>query len=101
MFLLPTMPQRSGYVNRLYTVNMIKDENGKVFVKYYDPTPKFVRVGEHEYVATVQHGVSMFLAEESDVPAIIATKGGCCGQQRLIFSLPNQESVNVWLTGNR
>ncbi len=80
---------------------MIKDASGKVYIRYFQPAPKYIRVGEKEYVATVQHAVSMFLADEEDVPALLAAKGGCCGGQRLIFSLPVQEAINVWLTGDR
>lgn len=80
---------------------MIKDPNGKVYIRYYQPTPKYIQVGKNEYVTTVRFGVSMILADENDVPALLAAEGGCCGGKRKIFALPNQESVNVWLTGNR
>ena len=80
---------------------MIKDENGKVYVRYFQPVPKYVRIGSKEYVCDVRHGVSMLLVEESEVPPLLAFKGGCCGGKRLVFSLPGQEAVNVYLTGNR
>lgn len=80
---------------------MIKNHQGKIYVRYYQPTPKFIVVGKKEYVATVQHGVSMVLADEEDVPALLAALGGCCGGKVKMFALPNQESVNVWLTGDR
>ena len=80
---------------------MIKDENGKVYVRYYQPIPKYVTVGGREYVCDVQHGVSMLLVNEEEVPPLLSHKGGCCGGERLVFSLPSQEAVNVYLTGNR
>ncbi len=81
---------------------MIKNKEGKVYIRYYQPANKFVRVGKNEYVATVQHGVSMILAEETDAQALLEYRGrGCCGEPPRIFSLPNQESVNVWETGDR
>ena len=75
--------------------------NGKVAVRYYQPTPKYVRIGDKEYVCTVQHGVSLLLVDESEVPALLAVEGGCCGGKRKIFSLCGQEAFNVWATGDR
>lgn len=80
---------------------MIKNDEGKVYVQYYQPANKYVKVGNNEYVAVAQHAVSMLLAEESDVPALLSVLGGCCGGQRKIFLLPSQEAVNIWLTGTR
>ena len=80
---------------------MIKDENGKVYVMYHQPIPKYIKVGEKEYIADVKHGVSMVLADEEDVPALLDAMGGCCGGRKKIFHLPSQEAVNVYLTGNR
>jgi len=80
---------------------MIKDENGKVYIRYYQPVPKYVIVAGKEYVCDVRHAVSMLLVNENEVPALLNHIGGCCGGQRKVFSLPNQETINVWCTGNR
>lgn len=80
---------------------MIKNEDGKVYIRYYQPTPKYIKVGTKEYIADVKYGVSMLLADEEDVPALLDAMGGCCGGRKKIFHLPSQEAVNVYLTGNR
>lgn len=75
--------------------------NGKVALRYYQPIPKFINVSGKEYVCNVQHGVSVVLVDESEVPAFLSVIGGCCGGQRKLFALCGQEAFNVWATGNR
>lgn len=75
--------------------------DGKVAVRYYQPTPKYVVIGGKEYVCSVKHHVAMLLVPEEEVPALLAYKGGCCGKQRLVFSLASQEAYNIWNTGHR
>lgn len=79
----------------------IRNKEGKVYVRYYQPIPKYVKVGTREYVCDVQHGVSMLLVDEAEVQPLLDFFGGCCGGKRKVFSLPTQEAVNVYLTGNR
>lgn len=80
----------------------IRDENGKVYIRYFQPIPKYVVIGnKREFVCSVRNGVSMLLVDESDVPTFLTIEGGCCGGKRKVFSLPSQEAINVWLTGNR
>jgi len=73
----------------------------KVALRYYQPIPKYVKVGKNEYVCDVKFGVSLLLVEESEVPALLNVDGGCCGGKRKVFSLCGQEAYNVWSTGNR
>lgn len=81
---------------------MIKDQNGKVYVRFDQPIPKYVKIGNKEYVCDVRYGVSMLLVDESEVPALLNYVQVCCGgHQKHIFTLPSQEAVNVYLTGNR
>jgi hypothetical protein len=75
--------------------------DGKVAVRYHQPVPKYVKIGDKEYVCDVKHGVSMLLVEESEVPALLAVEGGCCGGKKKVFSLCGQEAFNVWSTGHR
>jgi hypothetical protein len=75
--------------------------DGKVAIRYYQPIPKYIKIGNKEYVTDVKFGVSLVLVEESEVPALLAAEGGCCGGKRKIFSLCGQEAFNVWSTGNR
>ena len=75
--------------------------NDKVAIRYFQPVPKYVKIGNQEYVCEVKHGVSLLLVNEAEVPALLAAEGGCCGGKRKIFSLCGQEAFNVWSTGNR
>ena len=75
--------------------------DGKIPLMYYQPIPKMVVINGKQMVCDVRHAVSMLLLDEADVPAALAAEGGCCGGKRKIFSMPGQEAVNVWLTGNR
>lgn len=74
---------------------------GKVALRYFQPVPKYVKIGTKEYVCTVQHSVSMLLVPPDEVASLLAVTGGCCGGKRLVFSHPSQEAFNVWLTGQR
>ena len=75
--------------------------DGKVILRFFQPAPKYVRVGDREYVASVQHGVSLLFAEEMDVPAILGVMGGCCGGQKQAFNFASEMAYNVWRTGER
>ena len=73
----------------------------RVALRYYQPIPKRVVLpGKKEYVTNVRHGVSLVLAEEADVPALLAFEGGCCGGKRKVFSLATELAVKVWNDGN-
>lgn len=74
---------------------------GMVAVRYYQPVPKYIRIGNKEYVCSVQHSVSLLFVPEEEVGSLLSYKGGCCGGQRLVFSLASQDALNVWMTGNR
>lgn len=74
--------------------------NGLVALRYYQPIPKSINVGGREYVTQVRHGVSLLLADERDVPALLAAEGGCCGGKRKIFSLATSLAVKIWRDGN-
>jgi hypothetical protein len=73
--------------------------DGLVFLRYYQPIPKYVKIGSREYVCNVQHGVSMLLVTEEEVPALLDFVGGCCGGQKKVFSLASETAVKVWKTG--
>ena len=75
--------------------------DGKIALRYYQPIPKYVRVGQNEYVCDVRYGVSLLLVSEEEVAPLLSVIGGCCGGQRKVFSLCGQEAFNVWRTGNR
>lgn len=80
---------------------MIKNDQGLVACRYYQPIPKYIKVDNVEYVCDVRFGVSLLFVEESKVDRMLAVEGGCCGGKRKVFSLCSQEAYNVWKTGNR
>jgi hypothetical protein len=80
---------------------MIKNPDGKVYVRYHQPVPKLIKFADKNMVTDVRWGVAMLLVEEEDVPAVLAVEGGCCGGKKKVFSLPSQEAINVWETGHR
>ena len=73
--------------------------DGLVACRYHQPVPKYVKIGSREYVCNVQHGVSMLLVTEEEVPALLDFVGGCCGGQKKVFSLASETAVKVWKTG--
>lgn len=75
--------------------------NGMVAVRYFEPSPKYVTVNGHEYVASVKRGVAIVFADEADVPALLAYEGGCCGGRRKVFSLCSEHAYRVFDTGER
>jgi len=75
--------------------------DGLVFVRYHQPVPKYVKIGNREYVCDVRYGVSMLLVTEEEVPALLAFEGGCCGGKKKVFSLAGEGAVKVWQTGGR
>lgn len=75
--------------------------DGKVAIRLDQPIPKYVQVNRHEYVASVQHGVSVLFADEADVSALLNVIGGCCGGQKKIFSLCSEHALKVFDTGER
>lgn len=77
----------------------IKNEEGKIYLRYYQPIPQYLKLGKKEFVTTVQHGISMLLVDEVDVPRFLALRGGCCGGNRPIFGYASQNAIDVWLTG--
>lgn len=76
-------------------------DDKKVAIRYYQPVPKLIQIGTKEYVTSVQHGVSLVLVPEEEVPALLAHLGGCCGGQRRVFELASQGAWNVYSTGDR
>lgn len=76
-------------------------KDGKVALRFYQPAPKYVKIGTKEYVCDVRYGVSVLLVDEAEVPSLLAHEGGCCGGQKKVFSLCSQDAFTVWETGNR
>lgn len=76
-------------------------KDGLVAVRYYQPVPKYVKVGAKEYVCSVRRSVSLLFVPENEVQPLLDFVGGCCGGQRKVFSLCSREAYNIYLSGER
>ena len=76
--------------------------DGKVAVRYSQPTPKFVRVANSEYVCDVRYGIALLFVTEEEVPPLLAYEEGCnCGgSKRKGFALASELAVKVWQEGH-
>jgi hypothetical protein len=68
-------------------------------VQYFQPMPKYLKIGAKEYIFDCQHGVSLAFVDESDVPSLLRAEGGCCGGKRKIVTLASQVVYSHWLDG--
>jgi hypothetical protein len=75
--------------------------DNKVVLRFYQPVPKYVKIGTKEYVCDVRYGVSLLFVEESEAPTLLNHIGGCCGGQKKVFSLCSDQALRVWETGER
>jgi len=73
--------------------------DGKVAIRFWQPAPHYVKRDQREFIFDLRHGISLLFVEESEVPGLLATIGGCCDQKRQIFSLASQIAVDHWRTG--
>ena len=73
--------------------------DGKVVVMYYQPIPKYLRVGATEYVFDCQHGVSLAFVSEAEVQPMLDFLGGCCDHKRHVISLATPVLYSHWLDG--
>lgn len=80
--------------------NVIYNENGKAVLRYYQPTPKLVRVGGESVYFDAQHGISLAFVDENLVPQLLGYRGGCCGGQKQVIFAATQTQYQHWLDGN-
>lgn len=81
-------------------MDMVKDENGKVVLRYFQPMPKLIKVSGQNVYFDAQHGISLAFVDESLVNPLLSHLGGCCGQKRQIIFLATQTQYQHWLDGN-
>ncbi len=79
---------------------MIKDTEGKVVLRYYQPVPKLVKVDSMDVYFDCQHGISLAFVDEAVVPRLLAYLGGCCGGKRQVIFEATDSQYNHWLDGN-
>ena len=54
---------------------MIKNEEGKIVLRFHQPIPKYIRIGQDEYVCDVRHGVSLLFVDENQTGRLLAFDG--------------------------
>jgi len=74
--------------------------DGKVAMRYHQPVPKQIKIGNKVFVFTMGHGISLSLVDEEDVPSLLAYLGGCCGGKKKVISLASEAVYLHWLEGN-
>lgn len=76
--------------------------DGRAAVHYHAPIPRYVKIGNSEYVCDVRHGVAMLLVTEEEVAPLLAYEEGCnCGNgKRHPFTLSSLHALNVWREGH-
>jgi hypothetical protein len=80
--------------------NAYYNDDKLVAVVYYQPIPKYIKVGAIEHVFSCEHGISLAWVPEEHVQPLLSHLGGCCGGKRTVVSLANPAQVAHWRNGN-
>lgn len=78
---------------------MIKNEEGLVVLKFFQPMDKLVKVGTNHYWFSSQHGISLGFFNEVDVPKLLQVQGGCCGKKQFIITEATETQYEHWKFG--
>lgn len=71
-----------------------------VYIQYHQTVPKRVQVGQDTYVAVVRANIAMLQVKEEHVDAVLAIKGGCCGNKKSgVFFIPPEDHIRRWENG--
>ena len=80
---------------------MQTNEQGQVALCYYQPIPKLIELTTGKgYYFDCQHSVSLSWVDPQDVPALLALRGGCCGQVTPLCHEAGEMEVKVFQTGH-
>lgn len=75
----------------------ITDERGYVAIRHFRQVQKLVQVHGRDYVFAIRASISLSYVHPDDVDAILAIRGGCCGQRvSLVFGLADETHVRRW-----
>ena len=80
-------------------IMMIKNGSGEVAVTYFQPTGKYVKLGNgSEYVFRTIRNVCLSWVKETDVDSILNIRHQCCpgSSPKPVFRLSSQQEVNLW-----
>lgn len=78
---------------------MIKNDEGKVVLRYFQPVDKLVKIGQETYWFSSQYGISLGFFNEEDVPKLLEVIGGCCDRKRKVISEATQTQYEHWKNG--
>lgn len=79
---------------------MIKNDEGKVALRYYQTVPKLFHVGTHDYVVQIKYNVAIVFAYPEDVSSFLNIRGGCCGNKKKnLFWEATERDMAVFYTG--
>jgi hypothetical protein len=78
---------------------MIKNDEGKVILRYFQPVDKLIRVGNDYFSFTSQFGISLGFFNEEDVPKLLEVTGGCCDRKRKVISEATETQYEHWKFG--
>jgi len=77
---------------------VVKD--GLVAVKYYQSTPRNLRIDNEIYPFRVKARISMCWVKDEHVSRVLSTKKTCCGgSKKRVFRLANESDVRRWTQG--
>lgn len=75
-------------------------QDGLVAVRFHQPIPKLVQIGEEKYFFDARHGVSLAFIPETAVPSALEVMGGCCGGRKKVITLASEAVYQHFLNGN-
>lgn len=79
--------------------NAVYNAEGKVIVRYEQPMPKAVKIGDKTIVFDCQYGVSLAFVDEEDVAPLLGYIGGCCGGGKHVITLASEVAYSHWKNG--
>lgn len=68
------------------------------YVKYFQPVPHVVRVGNKEYFFRVKYGICMAEVDDRDVEKVLSLRRKICcgGNVRSEYKLASDAEVRIW-----
>lgn len=80
-------------------MDKILDPNGKIILRYYQPMPKLVKIGNKTISFDSQHAISLAFVDDEDVEPLLNYLGGCCGKKQKVIFLATEVQYEHWKYG--
>lgn len=75
--------------------------DGKVVLRYKEPMPKAVKIGNKTITFDCKFGVSLAFVNENDVQALLDYTKTCCGgNKQHVITLASEVAYSHWQNGN-